>query len=196
MQERLKVEADAVAILDYEGAGHVGLDYVSNFALIRKAVKALKIHVVAAGAISDAASFVAALALGSDGMLVGTAFMLAKESTAHNRIKQWMFKSTENDTMLIQQSIRNTARVLKNKPAIKTMEMENKGASLGELLPVISGLKEKELLETGNREAGIVQCGQVIGMIDLEKTVNEVIQEMVDGAQLVSDRLKSLGVFS
>jgi nitronate monooxygenase len=85
---------------------------------------------------------------------------------------------------------------MKNPPAEKTLEMENKGATLEELIPVISGLKEKELMETGNKEAGIIHCGQVVGVIDKLKSVKEIIDDMVSGAQGVGDRLKGLGVFS
>lgn len=191
-----RVGVDAVAILGYEAAGHIGLEEVTNFVLIRRAAQILTVPVVAAGAISDAASFVAALALGAEGVLVGTAFMLAKESPADDQIKQWMLEARENETMLIQRSIRNTARVLKNPPAEKALEMEGKGATIEELIPVISGLKERELLETGNNEAGIIHCGQVVGVIDKLKTVKEIMEEMVSGAMSICDRLKALGVFN
>lgn len=195
-QTAQRVGVDAVAILGYEAAGHIGLEGVSNFVLIRRAAQVLDIPVLAAGAISDASSFVAAMAMGAEGVVVGTAFMLAKESPAHDKTKEWMVDVKENDTMLIQQSIRNTARVLKNPPAVKTMEMEEKGATLEELIPIISGLKEKELLETGNNEAGILHCGQVVGVIDQVKTVKEIIDGMINGAQAISDRLKGFGVFA
>jgi len=191
-----RVGVDAVAILGYEAAGHIGLDDVTNFVLIRRAAQVLKVPVLAAGAMSDAASFVSALALGADGVVVGTAFMLAKECLAHDKMKEWMVEAKENDTMLIQHSIRNTARVMKNPPAEKTLEMENNGATLEELIPVISGLKEKELMETGNMEAGIIHCGQVVGVIDQVKSIKEIIDDMVNGAQEVGGRLKGLGVFS
>ena len=191
-----RVGVDAVAILGYEAAGHIGLDDVTNFVLIRRAAQTLKVPVLAAGAMSDAASFVAALALGAEGVVVGTAFMLAKECLIHDQIKEWMLEAKENDTMLIQHSIRNTARVMKNPPAEKTLEMENSGATIEELIPVISGLKEKELMETGNKEAGIIHCGQVVGVIDQVKSIKEIIDGMVSGAQEIGGRLKGLGVFS
>jgi len=191
-----RVGVDAVAILGYEAAGHIGLEGVTNFVLIRRAAQVLKVPVVAAGAMSDAASFVAAMALGAEGVVVGTAFMIAVESLAHDQIKEWMLEAGENDTMLIQHSIRNTARVMKNAPAEKTLEMENKGATLDELIPVISGLKEKELLETGNKEAGIIHCGQVVGVIDKLKSIKEIMDDMMHGGQAIGDRLKGLGVFS
>jgi len=114
----------------------------------------------------------------------------------YDKMKEWMLEAKENDTMLIQHSIRNTARVMKNPPAEKTLEMENSGATLEELIPVISGLKEKELMETGNIEAGIIHCGQVVGVIDQVKSIKEIIDDMVNGAQEVGGRLKGLGVFS
>jgi nitronate monooxygenase len=101
-------------------------------------------------------------------------------------------KAKETDTMLIEQSIRNTARVIRNKPAEKALEMEQKGASLEELLPTISGLKEKELFETGNLDAGIMHCGQVSGLVQEIPTVKEIIDSIITGAESICHRLRQL----
>jgi len=185
-----KVGVDAVVMLGCEGAGHVGLDNVPSLILIPRAVEAVKIPVVAAGGFGDAHGFVAALALGAEGVLMGTRFMASEESPVHPKVKRWLIEAKETDTMLIQQSIRNTARVVRNKPAEKTLEMEQEGASLEELLPVISGLKEKELFETGDLDAGIMHCGQVSGLIQEVPTVKEIIDGIMSEAKSLCHRLQ------
>ena len=181
---------DAVAILGCEGAGHVGLEYVTSMFLIPQAVNSLRVPVIAAGGIGDARGFVAALALGAGGVLMGTRFMASEECLIHPTVKDWLMKARETDTMLVQQSIKNTARVIKNKPAEKTVEMEQKGASLEELLPVISGLKEKEGFETGNLDAGIMHCGQAVGLIQEIPTVKEIIDGIISEAKSICCRLQ------
>jgi len=188
--ERLGV--DAVVVFGCEGGGHVGLDGVTSLILIPRVLDSVKIPIIAAGGFGDARGFVAALALGAEGVLMGTRFMASKESLAHPRVKEWLIKSKETDTMLIEQSIRNTARVTRNKPAEKALEMEQKGASLEELLPTISGLKEKELFETGNLDAGIMHCGQVSGLVQGIPTVKEIIDSIITGAESICHRLQQL----
>jgi nitronate monooxygenase len=187
-----RVGVDAVAILSNEGAAHVGMDGIGSTILIPQAANSLKIPVVAAGGFCDARGFVAALALGAEGILMGTRFMSSKESPIHPKVKEWLLESKETDTMLIQQSIRNTERVLRNKPSEKTSELEGKGASLEELLPIISGLKGKELLEAGNLDAGILACGQVVGLIREIPSVKEIIDEIISGAKTTCHRLQQL----
>ncbi|MBW2709809.1 MAG: hypothetical protein JRD04_11185 [Deltaproteobacteria bacterium] len=97
--------------------------------------------------------------------------------------------------MLIQRSIQNTARVLRNAAAEKTVEMEKRGASLEDLLPLISGLKEKEVFETGNINAGIVHCGQVAGLIRDMPSVKEAIDNIINGATEIQRRLAAEGIF-
>lgn len=185
-----RVGVDAIVILGCEGGGHIGLDSVASLILIPRAVDAVKIPIIAAGGFGDARGFVAALVMGAEGVLMGTRFMASKESPVHPKVKQWLIEAKETDTVLIQQSIRNTARVVRNKPAEKTLEMEQEGASLEELLPVISGLKEKELFETGDLDAGIMHCGQVGGLIQEIPTVKEIIDGVINGAKSICYRLQ------
>jgi len=184
-----RIGVDAVAIFGCEGGGHVGLDDVTSLILLPRVVDSVNIPIVAAGGFGDARGFVAALALGAEGVLMGTRFMASRESPAHPKIKDYLLRARETDTMLVQQSIRNTARVIRNKAAQETRELEQKGASLEELLPVISGLKEKELFETGNLEAGIMHCGQVSGLIKEIPTVKEIIDNIINEAQSICRRL-------
>jgi nitronate monooxygenase len=186
------IGADAVTIVGFECGGHPGMDDVTSLVLIPTVASSLRIPVIAGGGIADARGFLAALALGADGVLMGTRFVATQECPAHPKIKEWLVKARETDTMVIQRSIRNAARAIKNKAAKKTLSMEEKGASLEELLTVISGqIGQKALLE-GDREGAIIACGQCVGLIHEIKSVKQVIEEMIQGAQSILQRLNSL----
>jgi len=190
--ERLGV--DAVVLVGFEAAGHPGMDEVTTFVLIQKASRVVTIPVIAAGGICDARGFVAALALGAEGVLMGTRFMLTRECWADERIKAWLTKATELDTMIIERSINNAARVIKNEPAARALAMEERGATLAELLTVISGRLARKAYQEGDRDAGVISCGQVIGLIDTVPAVNEVMAEIIDGAHAIYRRLGAMGM--
>jgi nitronate monooxygenase len=184
-----RIGVDAVTIVGFECAGHPGMDDVTTFVLVQKAARVLNIPVIAAGGICDARGFVAALALGAEGILMGTRFMLTHECWAHPQIKEQLLRTTELDTMVIERSIQNAARVIKNRAAERALEMEQRGVTLEELLTVISGQKGLKAFKEGDMDAGVIPCGQVIGVIDQIKGVKEVIAEIVDGAQEIYQRL-------
>jgi nitronate monooxygenase len=184
-----RIGVDAVTIVGFECAGHPGMDDVTTFILVQKAARLLNIPVIAAGGICDARGFVAALALGAEGVLMGTRFMLTRECWAHPRIKEQLLGATELDTMVIERSIQNAARVFKNRAAERALEMEQRGVTLEELLTVISGQKGLKAFREGAIDAGVIPCGQVIGVIDQIKGVQEVIDEIVNGAREIYERL-------
>jgi len=131
----------------------------------------------------------AALALGADAIVMGTRFVATHECPAHPRIKEWFMKGKETDTLVIQRSIRNAARVIKNKAAEKVLSMEQRGASLEELLTAVSGEIGRKALQEGNLEDAVISCGQGVGLIGEIKRVNEVIEEIVTEAKTILDRL-------
>lgn len=183
------IGADAVTIVGFECGGHPGMDDVTSFVLIPIASQSLRIPVIAGGGIADARGFVAALALGAEGVVMGTRFVLTEECPAHPAIKERFLQAKETDTMLIQRSIRNVARVIRNKAAETTLSMEEKGASLEELMTVISGQMGKEAYQRGDTEGAIFACGQCVGLIHEIKSVREVIEEMIGEAQIILQRL-------
>jgi nitronate monooxygenase len=187
-----RIGVDAVTIVGFECAGHPGMDDVTIFILVQKAARLLHIPVIAAGGICDAKGFVAALALGAEGVLMGTRFMLTHECWAHPRIKEQLLLATELDTMVIERSIQNAARVIKNRAAERALEMEQRGVTLEELLTVISGQKGLKAFQEGDMDAGVIPCGQIVGVIDQIKGVKEVIAEIVDGAQEIYQRLENM----
>jgi nitronate monooxygenase len=179
------IGADAVTIVGFECGGHPGMDEITTFVLVPALASAVKIPIVAGGGIADARGFLAALALGADGVVMGTRFVATHECPAHPKIKEWFTGAAETDTMMIQRSIRNAARVMKNKAAEKTLSLEKRGASLEELLTVISGMIGQKALLEGDLEAGIIACGQCVGLIKEVKSVKEVIQEIIRGAESI-----------
>ncbi|MFA4837379.1 MAG: nitronate monooxygenase [Dehalococcoidia bacterium] len=187
-----KSGVDAVAIVGQGAAGHPGMDSISSMVLIPAAVDALNIPVIAAGEIADGRGFVAALALGAQGILMGTRFMITQESNIHPKVKQWLVESRETDTLLLQKSLRNTVRVRTNEVAYKVLGLESQNAKLEELLPFIGGTKSRELQATGNLDAGVLSCGQVVGLIDDIPTVKQVIDAIIKEAQAIVKSLDSI----
>jgi len=188
-QRAEQIGVDAVTLVGFECAGHPGMDDVTTFILLQKAARELSIPVIAGGGICDAKGFVAALALGAEGVLMGTRFMLTHECWAPQRIKGQLLQATELDTMIIERSINNAARVIKNQAALRALEMEQQGATLEELLTVISGQVGLKAFQEDDSDAGVIACGQVVGVIDTLKSVKEVIDQIIDDAHEICRRL-------
>ena len=184
-----RIGCDAVSIDGFECAGHPGEEDVTSLILIPLTADAVKIPVIASGGFGDARGFVAALALGAEGVNMGTRFVATEEAPVHPKVKEWFLRASERDTMLVQRSLKNTGRVLRNPIAEKVAEMESRGAKLEDLAPLISGLRGKRLLETGELDYGLQSCGQVVGLIHDIPTVREVIDRIVKGAKEIIERL-------
>lgn len=187
--ERLGV--DAIAVVGTECGGHPGEEDVTSLVLVPLVVDAVKVPVVAGGGFADARGFVAALALGAEGILMGTRFMATTESLAHPQLKEWLIKAKETDTLMVQRSIRNAMRAMKTETALRVLEMEKNGATLEQLMPIIGGENARRALATGELTAGVVSCGQVVGLINEIKSVKEVIEDIISGAEAIKKRLCS-----
>jgi nitronate monooxygenase len=185
---------DIVTILGTEAAGHPGQEEVGSMVRIPVAVKAVKVPVIAAGGIADAHGFVAALALGAEGILMGSRFMVSQVANIHENVKKWLCNLTEADTILIQKSIKNASRVVRNQHTEKVLEMENKGATLQELLPMISGQRGRNAYETGDFSEANISVGQGVGLIRDIPTVKEIIDGIVAEAKNIMKRLQLIGV--
>ena len=190
-----RIGCDVVSIDGYECAGHPGEEDVTSLILIPLAADAVKIPVVASGGFGDARGLVAALALGAEGINMGTRFMATQEAPIHPRVKEWLIQATERDTMLILRSLRNSVRVLKNPVAERVAAMEKQGATVEEMAPLISGQRGKELLETGEVE-GLQACGQVVGLIHDIPSVEEVIDRVINEARDILERFRPLSATS
>lgn len=184
-QKAQSIGCDYVSIDGFECAGHPGEDDVTSLILIPRTKDALNIPVIASGGFGDARGFVAALALGACAVNMGTRFMMTKEAPLHENIKQKLMQAKETDTVLVERSLKNTLRALKNAHALKVLELEKKGASLQELAPYLSGLNGKKMLENGEIDNALLACGQVIGLINDIPSVRELIDTMMSQAKLI-----------
>jgi len=189
-----RVGVDAVTIVGFEAAGHPGMDDVTTSVLIPISVDSVRIPVIAGGGIGDARGFVAALALGAEAVVMGTRFMASKECPLHPKIKEWLLSAKETDTLMIERSIKNAARVMKTDFAQRVLEMEEKGATLEELVPLISGLRGKQALDEGDVNAGVIACGQAVGLIHDIPSVKEIIDGIISEAKLIGQRLHNIGI--
>ena len=126
----------------------------------------------------DGRGLAAARCWGADGVVMGTRFLLTKECDIHQNVKDWMASATERDTMVVQRSIQNAVRVMKNRHAELVAERETCHPTLSELMPLISGKLGRKLLETGEMDEGLLAMGQCVGLLRQEESVNHVLEEM------------------
>ena len=172
---------DAVSIDGFECAGHPGEDDIPGLILIPAAVRKLKIPVVASGGIGDGRGMAAALALGAEGVNMGTRFCATREAPIHDNIKQMMVEKTERDTNLIFRTLRNTGRVLKNDISNEVVATENRegGCEFKDIHHLVKGVRGREALESGDINSGLVWGGLVVGLIDDIPSCEELIERMV-----------------
>ncbi len=187
------IGCDMVSIDGFECAGHPGEDDVTSLILVPRTVDELNIPVIASGGFGDGRTFVAALALGAEGVNMGTRFLATKEAEIHPNIKRKLIEAKETDTILVERTLKNSVRVLRNKHALKVKEMEERGATLEELAPLLSGLLGLKALETGDTENALFACGQVVGLINNIPTVKELIEDIISKArEIIQKRLVDL----
>ena len=181
--------ADIVTIVGYECGGAPPPNEITTFILVPLVVDAVKIPVLAGGGIGDARGFVAALALGAEGVVMGTRFIATRECRAHPNIQEAIVKARETDTTLVQRSIGTMERVLRNKTAETVLAVEKRGASLEELKEFIMGERARKSWLEGDVDLGILPCGQIIGQIREVVSVQELIHNIIEGAITIHQRL-------
>jgi len=181
----------AVEIDGFEAAGHPGEDDIPSLVLLPRAVDALEIPVIACGGFSDARGLVAALAMGAEGISMGTRFMATKEAPIHENLKQQLVEATELDTQLILRKFRNTARIHKNSVAREVAEIESReGVEFADIAKLVSGERGFKVLESGDMEYGIWWSGMSQGLIYDIPTVEKLISRMVSEAEtIINERL-------
>jgi nitronate monooxygenase len=173
---------DAISIDGFECAGHPGEEDVPGLVLIPLAARALTIPVIASGGIASGAGMAGALALGAEGVNMGTRFFATQEAPAHDNIKQALVKAREQDTNVIFRTLRNSARVLKNDVSNEVVRIEREFGSkteFSQLQPLVAGARGRAALEAGNPNDGIITAGMVVGLIDSIPTCEELISTMV-----------------
>lgn len=188
-----RIGVDVVSIDGFECAGHPGEADVGGLVLFPAAAQALKIPVVASGGIADARGLVAALALGAEGINMGSRFMVTREAPIHEGIKQKIVEMDETQTRLIFRSYRNTARVYKNSIADKVAEIEAAGGDFGQVHHLVSGQNQEKAWSTGDIEAGMVTVGMCGGLINDIPTCKELVHNIMSEAdQIINDRFASM----
>jgi nitronate monooxygenase len=195
VRHALKAEAigcDAVSVDGFECGGHPGEDDLPNMILLPRAAEELKIPFVASGGMADARSLVAALALGAEGMNMGTRFVATQEAPVHQNVKDAIVAATELDTRLVMRGLRNTERVLTNSSVEKLIRIEKeKGADLkfDDIIEQVAGIYPRVMLD-GEMDAGAWSCGMVVGLINDIPTVQDLIDRIMEEAeQLIAKRL-------
>jgi nitronate monooxygenase len=195
VRHALKAESigcDAVSVDGFECGGHPGEDDVPNFILLPRAAEELKIPFVASGGMADGRSLVAALALGADGMNMGTRFIATKEAPVHQNVKDAIVAASELDTRLVMRPLRNTERVLNNAATQRLLEKEKSlGAAVtfNDILGEVAGVYPKIMLQ-GEMDAGVWSCGMVAGLIDDVPSCQELIERiMAEAREIITRRL-------
>ena len=190
-----RIGCDAVSVDGFECGGHPGEDDVPNMILLPRAAEELKIPFVASGGMADGRSLVAALALGADGINMGTRFIATKEAPVHANVKQAIVNASELDTRLIMRSLRNTERVIHNAGVERLMAIEReKGDALkiDDIIDQVAGIYPKVMTD-GDMEAGAWSCGMVAGLIHDVPSCAELIDRIVAQArQLIEQRLQGM----
>jgi len=188
-----RIGVDAVSIDGFECAGHPGEDDVPGLILIPAATSKLSIPVIASGGIADSRGLVAALALGADGVNMGTRFMCTVESPVAHEVKEQIVRNTELDTELIFRTLRNTARVATNAVSEEVVEIESRGAEFGDIAHLVAGARGRKVFEDGDLDAGIWTAGQSQGLIHDIPTVGELVDRMVTEAEaIITGRLNDI----
>ena len=198
VRHSLKAESigcDAVSVDGFECGGHPGEDDVPNFILLPRAAEELKIPFVASGGVANGKQLVAALAMGADGINMGTRFMATKEAPIHQNVKDAIVAATELDTRLIMRPLRNTERVLTNDAVERLLVKERElGASMKfeDIIAEVAGVYPR-VMQDGDMDAGAWSCGMVVGLIHDIPTC----QELIDGIMAEADAIirKRLAAF-
>jgi len=179
-----KVGCDAVSIDGFEAAGHPGEDDVTSLILVPLTRDALDVPVIASGGFGDGRGLVAALALGAEGMNMGTRFVATREAPVHINVKQALVRAGERDTRLIMRTLRNTERVLANSVVQKVLEIEAKGdTKIEDIAPYVGGKRGLAMLENGETESAVMSAGQVVGLIKDIPSVQELMDRIIGEAR-------------
>jgi nitronate monooxygenase len=172
---------DMISIDGFECAGHPGEDDVPGLVLIPLAVRALQVPVIASGGIACGRGMAAALALGAEGVNMGTRFLVTQEAPVHDNIKQALVGASERDTQLMFRTLRNTTRAWRNAVSQEVVATENRpgGCTFEEIRHLVAGQRGNQALQSGDVNGGVVAAGQVIGLIDDVPSCADLIERMV-----------------
>ncbi len=184
-----KMGVDIVTVVGYENGGATGQLDIGTLVLVPRVVESVDVPVIGGGGVSDGRGFLAVLALGAQGAIIGTRLLATQEAPIHEDLKQALVQATEIDTMLVMRSIGATHRVWSNAPAKKCAELEAAKAELPEILKVVSGEKAKIMYDKGDLDSGIIACGQGVGIAHDIPTVKELFERIITQAADIAKNL-------
>jgi NAD(P)H-dependent flavin oxidoreductase YrpB (nitropropane dioxygenase family) len=188
-----RIGCDAISMDGFECAGHPGEDDVTNLVLLPIARDKINIPMIASGGLGDARGLVAVLALGAEGMNMGTRFMATKEAPIHDNVKQQMVENDERATEMIFRTLKNTARVASNSISREVVSIEAKGnATIDDVAHLVSGQRGKVVFENGDVEHGIWSAGMIQGLIHDVPSCKELVERIMDEANQIINRLNTL----
>jgi len=183
------IGADVVTVVGYENGGATGTLDITTLCLVPRVVDALKIPVIGGGGVADGRGFLALLALGAQGVIMGTPLLVAEECPIHPQLKQALIEATELDTMIVMRSIQNSHRVWINEVAKKVAELEKRQAGLQEIVEVAAGEKARRMFQDGDLNAGVVSCGQGVGLVKKVMPMKDIIEGIVHQADELRKKL-------
>ncbi len=188
-QKAVSLGADMITVVGFENGGATGVLDLGTFVLIPAVASSLKVPVIGGGGVSNGRGLVAALALGAEGVIIGTRFLITDECPIHPNLKQALCKARETDTVLVMRTLGNTHRIWKNQTAEKILELEARKATLDEIVAAAAGAKDKEMFDSGDVQRGTISVGQGIGLIHDQKPLKEVVLDIMREAREVAARL-------
>ncbi|MCJ7521447.1 MAG: nitronate monooxygenase [Dehalococcoidia bacterium] len=180
---------DLIEIVGFECGGHPSREGIGGLVLIPQVVDAVKVPVIAGGGIGDARGFVAVMALGAEGVLMGTRFLASRECQLHPNLKNKLVDAQSTESTLALASMGDPMRVLQTSLIMQVQDMERKGATLEELLPVVSGEKSMKAMSIGDVDNSLLPCGQVVGMIHEISSMEDIIKGIMQEAEAVYEKL-------
>ncbi len=191
-----RIGCDAASVDGFECAGHPCEDDIPNMILLPRAAEELSIPFVSSGGMADGRSLVASLALGADGMNMGTRFIATQEAPVHDNVKQALVEADELQTRLIMRPIRNTERVLNNAATERVLEIERekgRDVDIEDIRDLVGGEQGRKVLHEGDMDAGVWSCGMVAGLIHDIPTCAELIDRIMSEAdEIIRGRLEGL----
>lgn len=188
-RKAVSLGADMVTVVGYENGGATGKLDIGTFVLIPSVARALNVPIIGGGGVTNGAGLVAALALGAEAVIMGTAFLVSEECPIHVNLKKALLEADTTDTVLAMRSIGNTHRYWRNEKIQQIIELESHDASKEEIIQAASGENNLSMYQTGDLSKGLIACGQGIGMVTEIKTIKNIVSDIIAEAKSVNSKI-------